>query len=193
MVENARTRTLGVALQAFGEIGYDAVSVAEIRARAGVSNGSFFHHFGSKEGLAAALFLDGIERYQADVLRHLHGAAQDARAGIAALIEGHLRWVEDNRPMARFLFEQSGPAWSDPVAAKLAAANARFFGAIDGWRRPLVRAGALADVPGAVFFALLIGPAQVLCRGWLTGQLDRGPADYAGDLIAAAQAALCLD
>lgn len=51
----ARANIRNVALRLFAERGHDAVTVREIAAAAGVSPGLVVHHFGSKEGLRAAV------------------------------------------------------------------------------------------------------------------------------------------
>ena len=51
-VPTARERLIGAGTDLFRRQGYVATSVDQICAGAGVSKGSFFHHFGSKEELA---------------------------------------------------------------------------------------------------------------------------------------------
>jgi YD repeat-containing protein len=54
-----RTRILDAAARLFGERGYQAVRTGEIAQAAGVSEGTVFHHFGSKHALLVAV----AERY----------------------------------------------------------------------------------------------------------------------------------
>jgi AcrR family transcriptional regulator len=56
--EETRTRILEAALRRFANHGYNAASVDEICADAGVSKGAFYHHFPSKQAIFLAL-LDG--------------------------------------------------------------------------------------------------------------------------------------
>src|SRR5438067_10900122 len=55
---------LDAALGLFTTRGLRATSVEDIRSASGASNGSLYHHFGSKEGIAAALYAAAIEDYQ---------------------------------------------------------------------------------------------------------------------------------
>lgn len=51
---DARTRLLDAAIRIVRERGYAATTVDDLCQAAGVTKGSFFHHFASKEALAAA-------------------------------------------------------------------------------------------------------------------------------------------
>lgn len=51
----SRRVILEAAADVFGERGYDAASTNEILARAGLTRGALYHHFPSKEAIAAAL------------------------------------------------------------------------------------------------------------------------------------------
>lgn len=62
--EETRTRILEAALRRFANHGYNAASVDEVCADAGVSKGAFYHHFRSKQQLFLELlniWLDGID------------------------------------------------------------------------------------------------------------------------------------
>lgn len=68
-----RRQILDTALELFSARGYFNTSVQDIRRVAGVSVGSIYHYFGSKEGIAKALY-DGI-------LEQLDRAVQQAAVG----------------------------------------------------------------------------------------------------------------
>jgi len=57
--EETRTRILEAALRRFAVHGYNAASIDQICADAGVSKGAFYHHFSSKQ----AIFLTLIESW----------------------------------------------------------------------------------------------------------------------------------
>jgi AcrR family transcriptional regulator len=73
---SSKARLALTALEEFGARGYEAVSVAELAARAGVTTGALYHHFGSKLGLYDIVRQEA-ERRVAD---RMEGAAA-ARAG----------------------------------------------------------------------------------------------------------------
>lgn len=187
MTTGDRIRTAALAL--FDSDGIERTSVAAIRARAGVSNGSFFHAFPNKHALAADLYLTILVDYHAAFAAPL-GTAKAAQDMIADLLEAHLDWVVKQRPKAKFLFEQARAEWLTSVREKQAAENERFVAALDVWRLPSVDAGKLVPMPAALFIAQLIGPAQILCRAWLSGRSSAEPRAHKGLLIEAAVKAL---
>ncbi|MBE3119463.1 MAG: helix-turn-helix transcriptional regulator, partial [Candidatus Atribacteria bacterium] len=53
--EETRARILDAAVRRFAVAGYDAASVDDICAEAGVSKGAFYHHYPSKQAIFLAL------------------------------------------------------------------------------------------------------------------------------------------
>jgi AcrR family transcriptional regulator len=87
---SARARVLDAAVDLFARQGYDATSVAEVIAQAGVAKGGFYHHFASKEALLYEVYGDLITRQlesMDDVIARGAGAAATLRALIADLVE----------------------------------------------------------------------------------------------------------
>ena len=193
-MEGTPTRSvlLRAALRRFDQSGYEAATVADICGDAGASNGSFFHHFGSKQGVAAALYVDAVTSYQACLVAPL-SPRRPAAAGVAALVRGHLAWVVRERGAARFLFEQGRAEWMSSVRDDVSRANAGFANAVDAWRLPHVQAGSLARMDTLVFLSQVLGPAQVVCRFWLSGMTHDDPRRHAAALVQCAQRALVIE
>lgn len=185
----ARDDLLTAALAVFDREGFEGATVAAIRERAGASNGSFFHFFNSKRELAGTLFLDVLRRYHLAMLAAID-AAVGAEDGIARLIRAHLDWVVHNRREANFLFEISRSEWAQDVRDARQAQNATVAEGVETWRGPLVASGELLPMPPQVFFSQIIGPAQFVCRAWLSGRDPSDPRDHADMLIACAVRAL---
>ena len=114
MSASVRDDLLAAGLFVFDRVGFEAATVAAIRAKAHASNGSFFHVFGSKKELAGALFLEVLRHYHAAVLAALD-PVPDAEQGIDRLIRAHLDWVVSSRREARYLFEISRSEWGEDV------------------------------------------------------------------------------
>jgi len=63
--EETRARILEAAVKQFSSSGYDAASVDDICAEAGVSKGAFYHHFPSKQAVFLTLFEDWLKTVDA--------------------------------------------------------------------------------------------------------------------------------
>lgn len=182
---SGRSRIVQAALACAAEQGWEATSMGAVRTRAGVSNGSLFHHFPSRDALTTAVIAEGMANHQETLLRVLRGA-DDARAGVQGVVVAHLGWIAENPSLARLLL--SAPAGAPPrgLEAAVADENRAIFGEVAAWltahgwtRRP--------DLP--VVLALWTGPAQAYARRWLADQVDH-PSTVADDLACGAWRAL---
>jgi AcrR family transcriptional regulator len=189
-----RARLENKALKLFVAEGYDAVSVDRIRQVANISNGSFFHAFANKSELAAELLVACVKDYQDYMLARID-RDRSADDGIETIVSGYLHWVHENQLKARFMVDQGRSEWFALAAERIAKLNRNFNQRIETWRQPHVDSGALVAVSGDVFLALAIGPAQTICRMWLSGlKRDRKSVlHYEADLVAAAKRALVGD
>ena len=185
-----RRDILDAALALFLERGVSETTADDIRARSGVSVGSFYHHFaGGKDDVAAALYLETIAEYQAGFLAELRRHRQVA-SGVRATVRYHLHWVEGHRNAARFLFSYGDLELRSRPDEALAQLNARLVSEVRNWAAN-VGAGELADLPTDVATALWLGPAQHFARRWLAGGTTTS-IDRAARLLAAAASAALL-
>ncbi|MFF0215115.1 TetR/AcrR family transcriptional regulator [Streptomyces vinaceus] len=165
---DARTRILAAALDCFLERGVQRTTVEQVRKRAGVSNGSFFHHFPNKQELAEAVYLQGLEHHQAELLAVLT-AQLGLRAGVEEVVHRHLAWMAEHPRLAAFLL--APPDWIAPRdAPRIAASSREFFHSVARWLREHGWAGtpALSTV-----IAIWTGPAQEYARHRLLGSAER--------------------
>src|SRR5262252_2881514 len=102
--DSRKREILQAALHCFTTIGFAGATLADIRVRAKASIGSIYHHFRSKEQLAAALYVEGLRNYQQSFLAELDRHRR-AREAVRGLVHNHLRWVEANPDWSRFLYE----------------------------------------------------------------------------------------
>ncbi len=187
-----RRAILEAALTEFNENGVAGASIEEIRCRSGASIGSIYHHFSSKEGLAASLYLDGLGDYQQGFVAELRRAGS-TRAGVEQGVRHHVEWIVANRELARFLLLGRDPGVLAVTESPLRELNRSFFGAVSAWMAPAVARGELRELPSELLTALWLGPSQELARLWLAGRTLTTPSASIPVLAAAAWKSLSLE
>jgi AcrR family transcriptional regulator len=186
-----RGAILDAALRCFNRKGVSATTVDDVRQGSGASVGSIYHHFGGKEQLAGALYLEGLRSYQrglAAVLRR----HTDAEAGVRAIVRHHLRWVERNPELARFLLSRGETAVELTADDQVKELNRAFFSETAAWLRPHVEAGLIRELPLDLYYAVVIGPSQEFVRHWLHGRASSSIRQAEGVLAEAAWDALAV-
>lgn len=169
--DRRRRQILDAALQIFLQQGVDRATIDEIRAASGASSGSIYHHFGSKEAIALALYVEGFESYQRALLDKL-GAQRTAARGIRALISEHLRWTETDPHLSLYLTRVSTADVSGETAARITEVNQRFFQSVCSWIAPFVECGQVRRLPPDMYASIIFGPVSMFARHWLTGRMD---------------------
>src|SRR5579859_676005 len=87
--EATRSQLLAIATRMFAEHGYEDTSIEAVLREAGVSRGSLYHHFASKEALFEAV----AEEVETSVGAQTLAAAAGADGPVAALRAGSLNWI----------------------------------------------------------------------------------------------------
>lgn len=169
-----RAEILAAALACFNEHGVEAAAIGDICARAGASIGSVYHHFGSKEGIAAALLVDGLRSNVEQLRQRLHGV-RGARAGIRALVASLVDWVVAHPDWARFIYTVSPRSAGAAGAPGLSAVNEDYRQLLDDCFGAQLKAGALRRLPRECLPSLLLGPVHDYARRWLGGQVSTDP------------------
>jgi AcrR family transcriptional regulator len=97
-----RDRVDGAAVALFAARGVDGVSVADIAAAAGVSQGALYRHYRSKDELAARLFSAAYLRTGAE-LDAIRAGRRGFAARIAAMVEHFCRLYDQDPSLFRFM------------------------------------------------------------------------------------------
>lgn len=176
-----RQQILEAALDSFTAHGVEATTISDIRTRCGASVGSIYHHFGSKEDLAAALYVEGLRSYQEGFLHELRRHKQ-AESGIRAVVGYHLRWVSGNTSWARYLLYQREDSSITQAEGVIGAMNQSFVAAMMSWLQPHIEAGAVARLPQDLYQPVLVGPLHHFSRQWLAGRATSSMAEAQGVL-----------
>jgi AcrR family transcriptional regulator len=111
--ERTREEILRIATRRFAESGYAGVALEDLVAEAGLTRGALYHHFGSKQGLFAAV----VERAQFAVAEAVERAAAADVAPLEAFLAGCRAFLEASlAPEVRRILLVDGPAvlgWGD--------------------------------------------------------------------------------
>ena len=168
--DEARQRLQHAALDLFGEQGYDGTTTAQIAARAGVTERTYFRHFADKR----EVLFDGQEQFRAQLVEGLASAPDGppllmlfhAYRGSLALLEGNRPFAE---PRSRVI--DATPALQEREAAKLASVNQTLAQALVARGVEAALAALAADIGMAAF-----GQAT---RRWIA---EPPPGDYGAHL-----------
>ncbi|WP_433220236.1 TetR/AcrR family transcriptional regulator [Microtetraspora malaysiensis] len=165
---DGRSRIIEGALRRFSQDGVSATTLASLREESGVSVGSFYHHFASKEHVFGVLYAETLQMYQdaflAELMRH-----EDARDGVEAIVALHMSWCGEHPERARLLISERPPRREEPGGPEVAEARRAFFRQVSDWWKPHMNARLLQPVPPTMCYVLWLGPAQEMCRLWFAG------------------------
>ncbi|MFD8642570.1 TetR/AcrR family transcriptional regulator [Streptomyces zaomyceticus] len=166
-------RLLTTALRVYADCGRQGFTVNAVTAAGGVSLGSLYHHFGSFDGLAAALHARCAEELRGEVVAAL-SRTRTARTGVRAVVTAYLRFTEEHPEAALFLHASaySGRLLADAPADRTRAARTPLLAAIEAWMRPFVEAGEIAPTPEPLIEALVVGPVAAIAHRRLSGAHD---------------------
>ncbi|MEO8749314.1 MAG: TetR family transcriptional regulator [Allobranchiibius sp.] len=173
----ARASIRNAALRLFAEHGHDAVTVREIASAAGVSPGLVIHHFGSKDGLRAAVDAHAAASFDAVFAEFGEGADLAVMlAGAQAptsVAEAFSRAFPHGSPMPGYLRRLL--LTNDPAGAALFG---RWYGATRRLWDALVELGAAApseDPAVRAAFLLANDLALILLRNQIAAAIGEDP------------------
>ncbi len=102
-----KEQLLTIALQMFAQQGYHKTKISDIVAAAGVSQGTFYWHFKSKEAIAMEMIQTGREQILSVIskgYRSNSGTVQDSVQASKELFEQLFFFAENNRYFMELLF-----------------------------------------------------------------------------------------
>lgn len=160
---STRQRALVAALALFDAQGVEATTIDQVREAAGISIGSLYHHFRSREGLVVALYQDLLEQYRsaitAELVRH-----SGIRALLDAFVKTHIDWAMQNPMAERFLSEHRHHRALADAEGRLQDDTADFIRPLLRRIKPAIEAGVLKPLPPELLLSLVIGPVQTWLR-----------------------------
>ncbi len=178
-----KSRVMEVSLAHFSDVGIEQTNVGDILQDADCSVGSLYHHFGSKEGIAEALFVEGVDHFNAGLLAALL-PRRTASTGIKAMVTFCCEWVTDQPQLAAFLLSREIKL-SELARLELREKDRAFGQSTYDWFAPHVKSGELQALPTGLYMPLICGPTLECSRMWLSGRSARSPGEVAAILAEA--------
>lgn len=102
---DAKKKLLDESIKLIEERGLDALSFREVARRANVSHQAPYHHFGSREGILAAIVLEGFTQLDARLLEVLAQRREKSPADVLRLIlRAYMTFAIENPVHFRVMF-----------------------------------------------------------------------------------------
>jgi len=185
---DTRSRIVAAAVALFAEQGYDATSVNQVVARAGVAKGALYHHFQSKDDLLYEVYRELVDRQLAGlaaILARELAPADTLRAIVRDMVE-----TTAARAAEAKVFFREGHRLTDANQQRVRAARRQIHDAVTELIRSGQRDGRFAEVasPEMVTFTVfgVINELPV----WYSPDGPKTPSELAAELAELVLAAL---
>jgi len=123
---DSKEKILNASLKLFIKEGFHGTSTAKIAKEAGVSNGTLFHHFKTKESLISSLYLKTKENYRAYLLEHIK-PCKASKIKIRQFWFSCAEWTLENRDSMIFFTMFSNSPYIDNLSKEDASRNFAFI------------------------------------------------------------------
>ncbi len=174
---------IAAALELFASKGYDATSTAELARVAGVSEGTIFHHFKTKDGVLVHILTHLMDRYVETMSRDL-AHSENGMEAIEGLIRFHFRFIDEYSRESLVIFRDIPShflAQDFPARPLIENRMGRFIQFIRSSLEQGRRDGTIRDVPVEQTVFILRGMLIGLTRLKLLGAVE--VPDLSGALI----------
>ena len=98
-----RKRILNAALMFFTQYGIESTSIEQIREGADASVGSIYHHFGNKDGIAVALYKEGLRQFTRSLFQNMQTVTSIEQM-INVTIRSNIDWIVENQDSGTLYF-----------------------------------------------------------------------------------------
>lgn len=183
---------LSKALTCFNTHGLDVTTIEMIKDECETSVGNIYHHFGSKDGLVAALFFCALED-QNELLDTNFSKTKTVRERVAALVHSYLDWVSLQPELARFQFQARSAVAKGPFADELQKRNKLRNRDLIDWFKDPAHLVELRELPAEILPSLIIGQSENYCKAWLSRRVRTIPSSYKEQFADAAWRSIAMD
>ena len=171
------------ALLCFVQHGVEGTSIEMLCQATDTSVGSLYHHFGNKDAIAGAVFIEGMRDFAKLVNMYLLDYAdkgepldskeahiQQAQGVITALVYANIDWIENNPEWARFVFQHRSVIKTGKAKQTFNHDVQGFYQKLEAFVQPLIEEKILKDIPMSLYRAFISGPVHEYARDYLAGR-----------------------
>lgn len=163
--DQPRQRVIDAALSVAEDRGLEALTIEALVETSGVSNGSIYHHFGSRDGVIVAVFLDSFERCISSLTPALD--ERPARQVVPDLVHRYLNWIEHNPVRGRFIYAAATSKSMRSSAQDTLHHKNTIFTPIAEWFATRAARGEIRPLPVWSLDPIVMGPAHECARRFL--------------------------
>jgi AcrR family transcriptional regulator len=186
------TDTRGIAIASARKLflsrGLEATRIEDVRDDSGISTGSLYHHFGSKQGLLEAVVIAALTAHKRALLEKL-SPNLSAKLAVHAVIASTAIWISENPDAARCIFRFRG-ALESAGSSALKTHNRTELSPLLKQLQSWIDKGEIRALPLPLLLPLLHGPLHEYARAWLAGRASVVPSAFIDEFVAAAWGAL---
>lgn len=175
-----RSRIVAAAVSLFAEQGFDATSVNQVVARAGVAKGALYHHFSSKDDLLYEVYRELVKR-QLDGLTEILDQAAPPAQSLRAIITDMVVTTAERVAEAKVFFRESHRL-GDANQQRVRADRRRIHDAVTELVRSAQASGEFAPVAGPEMVTFTIFGVINELPVWYSPDGPLTPAEIAGQL-----------
>lgn len=164
-----KLKIIKTALEIFNQHGIENTTIEMIRVATETSVGSLYHHFGNKEGLAAAVYMTGLQDFS-ERLFHAVKQCKTLKEAVYCIVESNIDWIEEQSVWAKFIFEQHNVLKAAGEEQYFRESATQLQQALNKFIVGLDNDVPLQDYPPEILSSLLVGPTHDYARHWLNGR-----------------------
>lgn len=161
------------------------VRIEDISAASGVSIGSIYHHFGSRDGVISAVYGRQLSRLVQE-LADATTAHSDLREGVTSFITTYIDWIVTHPDSASLIYGVSPLEASPEVLSVAARSKSSAITALTQWFQTFVEAGKVQISDPGIVELILLGPVREYCQRLLAGVMSEPPEIVGPELAEAA-------
>lgn len=186
--EEKKRNILTSALKCFIKHGVENTSIQMICEETQTSVGSLYHHFGNKEAIAAAVYIEAMKDFSELVDTYLDNLGEKAKAEavIKSLVYANADWISQNKDWARYVFKNKQVVNDGKTKEKLDKDSKRFFSNLAPIIDEFVQTKQIKALPLSLYHSIITGPVHDYARFYLIGRYKKPVSEYRDEFAQAA-------